>query len=118
MLEGDLKWGALRNAEVFILPSHQENFGFAVAEALSCGVPVLISVRVNIWREIEKANAGLVAPDDLPGTKSLLNRWLNLSTQERVQMSVNARHCFESQFEAHHVFAEKIMPVLKQCAGK
>ena len=43
MLRGDMKWGAFYAAEAFILPSHQENFGIAVAEALGCGRPVLIS---------------------------------------------------------------------------
>jgi glycosyltransferase involved in cell wall biosynthesis len=43
MLTGDAKWGAFQCAEVFILPSHQENFGIAVVEALACGKPVLIS---------------------------------------------------------------------------
>ena len=61
MLTGDLKWGALHAAEAFILPSHQENFGIAVVEALACGKPVLISDKVNIWREIEADGACLVA---------------------------------------------------------
>jgi glycosyltransferase involved in cell wall biosynthesis len=39
MLSGDLKWGAFHAAEAFVLPSHQENFGIAVAEAMACGVP-------------------------------------------------------------------------------
>ena len=52
MLEGDLKWGALHAAEAFVLPSHQENFGVAVVEAMACGVPVLISDKVNIWPDI------------------------------------------------------------------
>ena len=43
MLSGELKRGALMAADAFILPSHQENFGMAVVEALSLGVPVLIS---------------------------------------------------------------------------
>ncbi len=60
MLTGDLKWGALHAAEVFVLPSHQENFGIAVVEALACGKPVLISDKVNIWREIAADGAGSV----------------------------------------------------------
>jgi glycosyltransferase involved in cell wall biosynthesis len=36
-LEGELKWGAFGAAEAFVLCSHQENFGIAVAEALGCG---------------------------------------------------------------------------------
>ena len=51
MLEGDLKWGAFAAAEVFALPSHQENFGIAVAEALACGTPVLISNKVNVAQD-------------------------------------------------------------------
>ena len=52
MLSGDLKWGAFHACEVFCLPSHQENFGIAVVEAMACSRPVLISDKVNIWREI------------------------------------------------------------------
>ncbi|MES2089822.1 MAG: glycosyltransferase, partial [Pseudomonadota bacterium] len=76
MVSGDLKWGAFRTAEAFILPSHQENFGIAVAEALACGVPVLISNQVNIWREVQQAGGGLVDTDDLEGTGRLIERWV------------------------------------------
>src|SRR5439155_16750291 len=78
MLAGDLKWGAFHSAEAFILPSHQENFGIAVAEALACGLPVLISNRVNIWREIRLHGAGFVEGDDLKGTQRLLKSWVAL----------------------------------------
>jgi glycosyltransferase involved in cell wall biosynthesis len=53
MPSGSMKWGVLRSAEAFILPSHQENFGTAVTEALAAGTPVLISNKVNIGPEIE-----------------------------------------------------------------
>ena len=53
------KWGALSAADAFILPSHQENFGIAVVEALACGTPVLISNKVNIWREIVADECGI-----------------------------------------------------------
>jgi glycosyltransferase involved in cell wall biosynthesis len=99
MLAGDLKWGALRAADAFVLPSHQENFGVAVTEALSCGLPVLISREVNIWREIDAANAGLVAADTLPGTVDLLQRWLELDQPARQRMSSNAMQLFLDSFQ-------------------
>ncbi len=83
MLSGDLKWGALRQAEVFILPSHQENFGIAVVEAMACGTPVLISRPVNIWREIESSGAGLVDADSVEGCSRLLAKWLKLPIKIR-----------------------------------
>jgi glycosyltransferase involved in cell wall biosynthesis len=99
MLSGDAKWGALSAAEAFVLPSHQENFGIAVVEALACGTPVLISNKINIWREIEKDGAGLVENDDLPGTMRLLKRWLDTPSEMRRIMQQNARQCFASRFE-------------------
>jgi glycosyltransferase involved in cell wall biosynthesis len=101
MLSGDLKWGAYRTAEAFVLPSHQENFGIVVAEALACGLPVLISNKVNIWREIEGDVAGIVAPDTLAGTRTLFERWFALTDDARVQMRANALRCFAQRFEIH-----------------
>ncbi|MEI8235405.1 MAG: glycosyltransferase [Verrucomicrobiota bacterium] len=99
MLEGDLKWGAFQAAEAFVLPSHQENFGISVAEALSASLPVLISDKVNIWREIDREHAGLVENDDLQGTMALLRRWGALSPEEQAAMRRQARHCFTRYFE-------------------
>lgn len=98
MIVGDQKWGALRAAEAFVLPSHQENFGIAVAEALSCGTPVLISDKVNIWREIKMDKAGLVASDDLSGTRELLERWESVDDGARQAMRKAAQDCFERRF--------------------
>ena len=99
MLTGDVKWGALSAADAFVLPSHQENFGIAVAEALACGTPVLISNKINIWREIETDGAGYVENDDLPGTINLLKRWLGTPETSRAEMGENARKCFAARFE-------------------
>jgi glycosyltransferase involved in cell wall biosynthesis len=113
MLRGLEKWSALPAAEVFALPSHQENFGIAVAEALACGVPVLISRAVNIWREIDSARAGLVAPDTVAGTTDLLRRWQTLSDTERDAMRQNARACFIQNFSIEQS-AGRLMDVLEQ----
>jgi glycosyltransferase involved in cell wall biosynthesis len=98
MLRDELKWGAFRAAEAFVLPSHQENFGIAVAEALACRLPVLISNKVNIWREIEQDGAGLVEDDSAAGTLRLLQRWQALGPDERLKMAERAERCFLKHF--------------------
>jgi glycosyltransferase involved in cell wall biosynthesis len=98
MLIGDQKWGAFRSADAVILPSHQENFGFVIAEALACAKPVLISNKVNIWREILAAKAGFVEPDTLQGTQNLIHNFYSLSPQERAQMAMDARTGFLRNF--------------------
>ena len=101
MLSGDVKWGAFHAAEVLVLPSHQENFGIVVVEAMACGVPVLISNKVNIWREVVVDSTGLVANDDLSGTTELLQKWLAMSGDEKRTMKQKAKQCFAERFEIH-----------------
>jgi glycosyltransferase involved in cell wall biosynthesis len=103
MIQGDLKWGAFRTAEAFILPSHQENFGISVVEALACSLPVLISNQVNIWREIVMDRAGLTEKDNLEGTRRLLTGWSTLSPAERLAFPQRARNCFETRFQVEGV---------------
>ena len=98
MLQGDIKWGAFYASEVYALSSHQENFGIAVAEALGCGIPVLISDKVNIWREIKAAGAGIVNTDTLAGTEETLKCWLEKDYATRHEMGINAKRCFEQNF--------------------
>jgi len=117
MLGDDLKWGALLASEAFVLPSHQENFGIAVAEALACGRPVLISDKVNIWREIAEARAGLVAPDTVIGGQDLLARWGALGPDSRAEMRAAAVECFEKNFEISRA-AESLVRTIRKCLGK
>ncbi|MFD1871207.1 glycosyltransferase [Hymenobacter bucti] len=98
MLTGDAKWGAFYGCECSVLPSHQENFGIAVVEALACGKPVLISNQVNIWREIEGAGGGIVAPDTLPGVQKLLGHWQQAAAAEKARLQKRARVTFEQEF--------------------
>lgn len=108
LITGPAKWGAFHASEAFVLPSHQENFGIAVAEALGCSRPVLISNQVNIWPEIQADGAGLIAPDTLKGTRELLQRWLALSPDERSTMQSRARACFETRYNLDRNVSELV----------
>lgn len=98
MLKGALKWGALAAAEIFVLPSHQENFGLAVTEALAAGTPVLISNRVNIWREIEACGAGLICEDTAAATAQALTRWQAMTGEQRHNSRLRSAACFDQYF--------------------
>jgi glycosyltransferase involved in cell wall biosynthesis len=115
MLQGDMKWGAFYAAEVFCLSSHQENFGIVVAEALACGKPVLISNKVNIWREIEADKAGFVDADTVDGTVRNFERWLALSTPEYAAMSDRAVVTFKSRFHIDRA-AQRLIEIIREHA--
>ena len=63
-LDGEKKNAVISGASLLVLPSHQENFGLCVMEALSHSVPVLVSPHVNLAEEIVLANAGWIATVD------------------------------------------------------
>ena len=98
MLKGKEKWGAYNASEAFILPSHQENFGIVVSEALSQSKPVLITNKVNLWREIETFKAGFVVDDTVDGIQKLLSSWFSLADTEKETMSTNALSCYATNF--------------------
>ena len=54
---GDKKWELYRNADIFVLPTHSENFGIVVAEALACGTPV-ITTNGTPWQELTTERCG------------------------------------------------------------
>ena len=103
MLTGDAKWGAFYGCQVFVLPSHQENFGIAIVESLACGKPVLISNKVNIWKEVITGGAGIVAEDSEQGTLDLLERWLKKSTGDKQAMGEHAQKTYKKMFAIDQV---------------
>lgn len=96
MLQGDAKWGA-----------------FYTAEALACGKPVLISNKVNIWREIESDAAGFVAEDTVAGTVQNLQRWLALDAPAYSQMAEGSRQCFLQRFHIQRA-AERLLEIIRE----
>jgi glycosyltransferase involved in cell wall biosynthesis len=115
MLNGEMKWGAYEVADAFVLPSHQENFGIVVAEALARGVPVLTTYQVNIWREIKEAGAGIIHADTQAGVDRLLTDWLAMSEDNKNDMRGRARECFMQYFEIRKV-TRNLLDALEQAS--
>jgi glycosyltransferase involved in cell wall biosynthesis len=99
MLEGDAKWGALHGCEALILPSQQENFGIVVAEAMACNKPVLITNKVNIWREIAKHKAGVVMNDDFEDIKKTIEDYGTTTFTSEQKFSTNPLKCYKECFK-------------------
>ncbi len=108
MLTGEAKWGAFYNSKAFILPSHQENFGIAIVESLACGKPVLITNKVNIWKEISSVNAGIVHDDTLNGAINLLHDFISLNSEDSDKMNQQALSVYKKYFDVKVVAQEMI----------
>ena len=96
----EAKWAALRAASLFALPSHCEAFPVALLEALGCGLPALITDKVNIWKHVCQSQSGFVDTDTVEGTVRSLSKWLSLSNAELNSIRSNALRCFSENFEA------------------
>lgn len=114
MLHGDAKWGALYGAELFVLPSHQENFGIAIVEAMACKTPVLISNKVNIWREIYEGNAGLITDDTTESVTKKLIEWIELKQGNKLFKNNSAYDTYLNYFTSEATSNRFIEVVLKK----
>jgi glycosyltransferase involved in cell wall biosynthesis len=76
LVTGDDKLSLYRAADLFVLPTSQENFGFVFVEALACGTPVITTKGVDIWPELESSGAALIAPGNPEGTADAVKAML------------------------------------------
>jgi glycosyltransferase involved in cell wall biosynthesis len=97
MLTGIEKWQALAASTLFVLPSYQENFAIAAAEACQIGTPVIISRRVNIWPTIEQGGAGTVIDCSIDQLHAAMNRYVQ-DVSRWSQASQNARCTAQEHF--------------------
>jgi glycosyltransferase involved in cell wall biosynthesis len=75
-LFGEMKWAAYRDADVFVLPSQNENFGNTAAEAVAAGTPVIVTEQCGI-APLLADQAGLVVPHDRVALSKALERILS-----------------------------------------
>jgi glycosyltransferase involved in cell wall biosynthesis len=118
MLHGNDKWGALQCSEAFLLPSHQENFGIAVAEALSVGVPVLISKAVNIWADIVADGGGTAGEDTVESFERQMIDWLESPTVQVNNMKRCALGCFRRRFTSQRAAVSLLSNIYQVMAAE
>lgn len=97
-LSGADKQSAYLAADVFALPSLNENFGMVLVEAMRAGLPLLVSEEVYIQREIRDAGAGLVCQTSATSCEAVLRELLFHS--DRRMMGAKAKALSEGTFSA------------------
>lgn len=101
MVTGDLKWSLYAAADLFVLPTSQENFGYVLLEALACGTPLVTTTGVDIWPELEQSGGAHVLK--APSSEKLCSSIITLleDTPTRNAMGVAGRQ-WALQFLDHN----------------
>ena len=108
---GDEKWRLFQTSDFFVLPTHSENFGLAIAESLASGTPVITTVGTP-WSDLNSSEAGAWIEIGTETLVETLRRFLSLSEDELETMGRNGRKLIETKYSAH-VMAEQMMEVYK-----
>lgn len=105
LVQGELKRALLQLASVFVLPSAEENFSVAVAEAMAAGLPVIVTREVALQTDVADAGAGLVSEATPRGLSEALNRVLD-SPELSMSCGANGRRLVASKYSWDRVAAD------------
>ena len=108
---GDEEWRLFQTSDFFVLPTHSENFGLAIAESLASGTPVITTVGTP-WNDLNSSNAGAWIEVGTQPLVETLRRFLSFSDEELETMGKNGRKLIENKYLAK-VMAEEMMGVYK-----
>ena len=102
MLSGQIKESAMGNADLFILPSHSENFGIAIAESLSYGVPV-ITTKETPWQDLLTNDCGWWVEDDRLALKTALIEAMKLPCDRRQEMGEKGKALVKDKYSWDYI---------------
>lgn len=96
---GEKKWQCFREADFFVLPSHTENFGFVVPEALATGTPV-ITTKGTPWGDLESNHCGAWIEIGAKPLAETIARFVKLDAGALEEMGRNGRALVEAKYSA------------------
>ncbi len=97
VVEGDAKRNLYRRADLFVLPSHSENFGIVIAEALAYGVPV-ITTKATPWRQLVEHRCGWWVEVGAEALTVAIRNAISLPDSERREMGERGRKLIETNY--------------------
>lgn len=112
---GDAKWDLYHKADLFVLPTHSENFGIVVAEALACGTPVITTVGAP-WEELNTWNCGFWVECSQIAITNAIREALNATNEELQVMGENGRRLMEERYSVEAI-AEKMKDLYEWILG-
>lgn len=107
MLSGKKKAAALRNADLFVLPTYSENFGIAVAEALAHATPV-VTTKEAPWQDLSTYECGWWIDNNQDTLTCALAEGMQLSSQERQVMGLKGRNLVETKYSWDSISKEML----------
>jgi glycosyltransferase involved in cell wall biosynthesis len=101
LVTGDLKRSLYQAADLFVLPTSQENFGLVFPEAMACGAPVVTTRGVDIWRELEQGGATIVDSNAVALADAIAP--LMADAPRRRELAGRGRSWVEQNLDPHRV---------------
>lgn len=96
-LYGEAKSNAYLDADLFVLPTHSENFGMVVAEALAHRCPVVVSQGAP-WSALEEEGCGWWISNDVSSVHEALDNAMQLSRDTLESMGLSGRDWMKREF--------------------
>ena len=111
---GDSKWKLIREADLLVLPTHSENFGIVVAEALASGTPVL-TTKGTPWNVLNTEHCGWCVDVNVEAIKSALRLFAASSEDELQQMGLRGRRLVEENYDTRSIAREYVKLYTSLC---
>ncbi|WP_289006650.1 glycosyltransferase [Parabacteroides sp.] len=99
---GQEKIKCYHDADIFVLPTHSENFGMVIAEAMCCGVPVITTTGTP-WAELRDQDLGWYIDLSVDNLKVSLTAAMNCSDEERFTKGKKSRDLILNEYSVEAI---------------